>query len=243
MRFLQRARGRRAALVLMITSTSAVLAMRGALASDHQDTPEVELSPRMDINDVYAFPAADTSRVALVLTTSSPLTPGQTAAAAFDPELLYQIKLDQNLDGVEDRVLQFTFTGTTAAAQRVEVRGPSAPVMTGMYGRIVAEAPVLAGPINTTLGGTTGIQLFAGTRDDPFFLDLEQFFCIVPDRRPATGALAGSCATGVAGSFRAAGAAVDYLSGFNALAIVVELPKSMLRATPGKVGVWATISR
>lgn len=216
----------------------------GRLAgSDHQDTPEVELSPRSDINDVYAFPGADTTRLVLVMTTSSPITPAQSAAAAFDPDLLYQIKIDQSgTDGVEDQVLQFTFTGTSAAAQQVEMR-MGAPALTGMFSRRLESAPVVSGAINTTLGGSGGVQLFAGVRDDPFFLDLEQFFCIIPDRRPVSGALAGACATGVAGSFRSAGAAVDYLSGFNTLAIVVEMPKTMLRATPGKIGVWGTISR
>ena len=31
---------------------SLVVALRTSLASDHQDTPEVELHPRLDINDV-----------------------------------------------------------------------------------------------------------------------------------------------------------------------------------------------
>lgn len=231
------------ALALVVVAAGAIAAGT-AVGSDHQDTPEVELSPRSDVNDVYAFPAADTTRVVLVLTTSSPITPAQSGTAAFDPNLLYQIKIDQGgTDGVEDRVLQFTFTGTTAATQQVEMRGPSAPVTTGMFSRLVDEAPAISGAINTSLGSGSGIQLFAGVRDDPFFLDLEQFFCIIPDRKPATGPLAGPCATGVAGSFRDAGSAVDYLSGFNTLAIVVEMPKAMLRPTPGRVGVWGTISR
>ena len=43
------------------------------LASDHQDTPEVELNPRMDINDVFVFPGSSADRVTLVMTTSSPI--------------------------------------------------------------------------------------------------------------------------------------------------------------------------
>ena len=61
--------------------------IRDALGSDHQDTPEVELSPRMDINDVYAFPGASDDQIVLVLTTSSPITPAQSATATFDPNL------------------------------------------------------------------------------------------------------------------------------------------------------------
>src|SRR6187549_313022 len=84
------------------------------LSSDHQDTPEVELNHLCDINDVYAFPSPTTTgNVVLVLTTASPIAAG--VADTFDPNKLYQIKIDNNVsaanarDGVENLVLQFTF--------------------------------------------------------------------------------------------------------------------------------------
>lgn len=212
-------------------------------ASDHQDTPEVELSPRMDINDVYVFPGSSADRTTLILTTSSPITPGQSATAAFDPNLLYQIKIDNSGDGVEDRVFQVTFNGT-GTNQRVSVRGPVRPNETGMANTLVTTGPVVSGAINATLGTASGTQVFAGLRDDPFFIDLEQFFRIIPDRKPATGALSQIPDTPTATAFRPAGSAVDFLRGLNTLALVIELPTSQLTAggTP-KLGVWATISR
>ena len=212
-------------------------------ASDHQDTPEVELSPRMDINDVYAFPGASADRIVLVLTTSSPITPAQSASASFDPNLLYQLKIDNTGDGVEDRVLQFTFTGT-GANQQIQVRGPVAPAAVGMINSVVDASPSLTGAVNSNLGSTTGMQVFAGLRDDPFFLDLEQFFRIVPDRKPVSGPLSQLPETPSASAWRPVGQAVDYLRGINTLAIVVELPVSMLTAGgQPKIGVWGTISR
>ena len=212
-------------------------------ASDHQDTPEVELSPRMDINDVYAFPGASADRIVLVLTTSSPITPAQSASASFDPNLLYQLKIDNTGDGVEDRVLQFTFTGT-GANQQIQVRGPVAPAAVGMINSVVDASPSLTGAVNSTLGSATGLQVFAGLRDDPFFLDLEQFFRIVPDRKPVSGPLSQLPETPSASAWRPVGQAVDYLRGINTLAIVVELPVSMLTAGgQPKIGVWGTISR
>ncbi|MEW5914922.1 MAG: DUF4331 family protein [Gemmatimonadota bacterium] len=212
-------------------------------ASDHQDTPEVELSPRMDINDIYAFPGASADRIVLVMTTSSPITPAQSASATFDPNLLYQLKIDNSGDGIEDRVFQFTFTGT-GANQQVQVRGPVAPASSGMVNTIVRSAPSLTGPINTNLGAPNGLQVFAGLRDDPFFLDLEQFFRIVPDRKPVSGPLSQLPDTPSASAWRPVGQAVDYLRGLNTLAIVVELPTSMLTAGGNpKIGVWGTISR
>jgi hypothetical protein len=212
-------------------------------ASDHQDTPEVELSPRMDINDVYAFPGASADRIVLVMTTSSPITPAQSGSASFDPNLLYQLKIDNTGDGVEDRVLQFTFTGT-GANQQIQIRGPIAPPATGMVNSVGDANPSLTGDVNSNLGSASGMQVFAGLRDDPFFLDLEQFFRIVPDRKPVSGPLSQLPESPSASAWRPVGQAVDYLRGINTLAIIVELPVSMLTAGgQPKIGVWGTISR
>jgi uncharacterized protein DUF4331 len=216
-----------------------------AAASDHQDTPQVELSQFLDINDVYVFPGATTGRLTLVLTTASPLTPAKSVTASFDPDILYQIKIDNTGDALEDRVLQFTFTGT-GQNQRVEMRGPVAPEQAGTANRRVDAAPTLSGAVNTVLGSPAGIQLFTGLRDDPFFIDLEQFFKIIPDRAPVTGPLSKIGPKPEATSFRSPG--IDFLRAFNALAIVVELPESMLLPAGGggadpQIGVWATTSR
>jgi len=237
-------RSRGWAVVAGIAALSATFAVtRSSSASDHQDTPEVELSPRMDVNDVYAFPGSSADRIVLAMTTSSPITPAQSAAASFDPNLLYQLKIDNTGDGIEDKVFQITFTGSGASQQMV-VRGPVAPAQTGTMNTLVSGNASATGLVNTNLGSATGLQAFAGIRDDPFFLDLEQFFRIVPDRKPVSGPLSQLPEQPTASSFRAAGQAVDYLRGINTLAIVLEMPAVML--TDGgtkKIGVWGTISR
>lgn len=229
--------------VAVIAALGATLAITtNSRASDHQDTPEVELSPRMDINDVYAFPGSTPDRIVLALTTSSPITPAQSAGAGFDPNLLYQLKIDNTGDGVEDKVIQVTFTGT-GPSQQVTVRGPVAPAQAGTTNTLVTSG-TMTGATNTNLGSASGIQAFAGIRDDPFFLDLEQFFRIVPDRKPVSGPLSQLPDQPTASSFRTAGQAVDYLRGVNTLAIVLEMPTATL--TDGgtkKIGVWGTISR
>jgi hypothetical protein len=237
-------RPRALAIVAGIAALGATLAItRSSSASDHQDTPEVELSSRMDINDVYAFPGSSADRIVLVLTTSSPITPAQSAAAAFDPNLLYQLKIDNTGDGVEDKVIQVTFSGT-GSNQQMTVRGPVAPAQTGTMNTLLTSGTSITGTTNTNLGSATGIQAFAGIRDDPFFLDLEQFFRIVPDRKPVSGGLSQLPDQPTASAFRPAGQAVDYLRGINTLGIVLEMPTAML--TDGgtkKIGVWGTISR
>jgi hypothetical protein len=217
----------------------AILAGQRLLASDHQDTPEVELNPRMDINDVFAFPGSGADRIALAMTTSSPI---QGTNASFDNNLLYQFRIDNSGDAIEDRVIQVTFSGS-GANQTVTVRGPVAAAMTGMRSTLVDDPQAVTGLVGQTLGSATGVQVFAGLRDDPFFIDLEQFFKIVPDRRPSTGPLS-QPQTQEATSFRNPG--IDFLRSYNALAIVVEVPKSMLTSASGpdaKIGVWGTVSR
>ena len=231
-----------AAVVAAVTSIGTAGVIKLARGSDHQDTPEVELNPAADMTDVYAFPAASPDRVVLVLNSWAFITPAQTSNTYFDPNLLYQFKIDDNTDGIEDKVIQITFTGT-GADQTVEVRGPMAPPVPGAMGNTVADVPpAVTGKINTTLGSATGMQVFAGWRDDPFFIDLEQFFRIIPDRKPVTGPLAQLPDTPTASAFRNPG--IDFVAGFNVLSIVVELPTAALTAGGNpKIGVWGTISR
>ncbi len=233
-------RGRYLSIVFVAGIAASVAGIGALLASDHQDTPEVEINPRMDINDVYAFPGSSPDRVALVMTTSSPIA-GQNAS--FDPDLLYQLKIDNGGDAREDVVFQITFNSGTGSAQQVTVVGPVGPASTGTSNTLVNSTVVVEGAVNTALGSPTGVQVFAGLRADPFFIDLEQFFKILPDRRPSTGPLS-SPSTQTAQQFRNPG--VDLLRPFNALAIVIEVPKAQLvssTAADAKFGVWATISR
>jgi Domain of unknown function (DUF4331) len=229
-------------LALAVATVGTVGVIRLARGSDHQDTPEVELNPATDMTDVYVFPGASPDRTVLVLNTWAFITPAQTTSTYFDPNVLYQFKIDNNTDGVEDKVIQITFDGA-GPNQTVAVRGPVVPPVVGAMGnRIAAAAPAVTGPINQVLGSGAGMQVFAGWRDDPFFIDLEQFFRIIPDRKPVTGPLAQLPDTPSASAFRNPG--VDYVAGFNVLSIVIELPTAWLTAGGNpKIGVWGTTSR
>jgi uncharacterized protein DUF4331 len=218
-----------------------------ATGSDHQDTPDVELNPKMDMTDIYAFPSPTPGRIVLVMDTRAFLTPAQVAdpvQGSFDPNLLYQFKIDNNGDYTEDRVIQVTFSGE-GSAQQVQLRGPTAPPVVGaMMNEVADVAPAVTGGIGTALGSPGGIQLFAGPRDDPFFIDLEAAFCILPDRKPVTGELSTPCDLPGVPPFRPAGEAVNYVNGFNVLAIAIELPSSLLEnGAPGKLNIWGTINR
>jgi hypothetical protein len=240
-------RRRRLVVGSVVIAAAAAGVGRLALGSDHQDTPLVELNPTQDMTDVYAFPGSKPGRIVLVMNSRAFLTPGQTANASFDPNLLYQFKIDNDGDAKEDKVIQVTFTGT-GASQKVTVRGPIDPPVKGaMENTVSGASPTVTGAINTTLGSDNDMQVFAGPRADPFFIDLEAAFCILPDRKPSGGPLAQPCALAANPAppfyFRPAGQAVNYVDGFNVLSIVIELPSSAFeRGAPGKLGIWGTIS-
>jgi hypothetical protein len=262
------------------------MALRELAASDHQQTALTELSPRLDINDVWVFPGSSDDRIALAMTVGSPIAgtkfagTGGNQTANFDPNALYQFKIDNNQDGDPDLVIQFSFDQLANGTQTVDVIGPVVPRDVGAFGSTVRDAFATGTPnirrgamdtnLTTTLAATgsatTGeMQVFTGLRDDPFYIDLEQFFRIVPDRRPTQGPLSSIGGTNPAApgtlsaSFRPActngtpnagqsafsagfGCAVDFLRGLNALTIVVELPESQLvRGGNGQLGVWATV--
>jgi hypothetical protein len=91
----------------------------------------------------------------------------------------------------------------------------------------------VAGTVGTAFAPGAGIRVFAGTREDPFFFDLERFFTIFPDRGVPTGLTQPpeNPNQPMATTWRPAGEARDFLSagGYNVLSIVVELPKSMVQ--------------
>jgi hypothetical protein len=228
-------------LALAISTLGTAGFLRLARGSDHQDTPAVELNAGTDMTDVYVFPGAP-GRTVLVLNSWAFITPAQTPSTYFDPDVLYQFKIDSNTDGIEDNVFQITFD-RAGAGQMVAVRGPIAPPVVGAMGnRVGTDAPSVTGPINTVLGSATGMQVFAGWRDDPFYIDLEQFFRIIPDRKPVTGPLSQLPDAPSASAFRNPG--VDYVQGFNVLSIVIEVPTAWLTAGGNpKIGVWGTTSK
>lgn len=224
-----------AAIGLAALVVPAVLLKR-AHASDHADTPNIAANPGTDISDVFVFPSpTNPNNVVLVMNVHPLIGPGAGLSTFFDPNVLYQFKIDQNKDGVEDLVIQAKFSGT-GPNQTVSIAGPLKPSTTGSYN--VLEKPYsVSGKINTTFSPTNGMQVFAGAREDPFFFDLDQFFTIFPDRAtPVTGKPVANPNTPQAVTWRpapgpgVANPAQDFLSvhQLNVLSIVIEMPRSML---------------
>ena len=200
-------------------------------ASDHADTPDIAANPGTDLTDVYIFPSPeDSNKVVLAMNVHPLIGPGQGATTYFDPNVLYQFKIDTNGDGVEDKVIQAKFTGT-GPTQTVQISGPLRPSTVGTTNQLESPYPK-SGTINTTFTPRAGVKVFAGGREDPFFFDLEQFFTIFPDRAtPLTGTPVANPNTPQAAGWRAPGVAKDFLSTghYNVLSIVIELPRELLK--------------
>ena len=223
--------------------TAGWIGVRQARGSDHADTPQIAAAPGTDLTDVFVFPSPTNSNNVVLALCVSPLIP-TGGTRAFDPNVLYQFKIDNTGDNVEDLVIQARFEGV-GTDQKVFISGPVAPPRTGTMSEATTPYSI-SGVFNTPFTPASGMQVFAGVREDPFFFDLEQFFTILPDRAtPITGTAVplAEANTPKATTWRAAGSAKDFLAGFNVLSIVVELPKSALKGSSGKIAVWCTTSK
>ncbi|MBC7924022.1 MAG: DUF4331 family protein, partial [Bryobacteraceae bacterium] len=97
-----------------IATTLAVLMAAAPLtAANHREAPITALDHKADITDVYAFRSYDgnpTPRVTLIMCVDPLQEPANGPNwFPFDPEILYELKIDNNRDAVEDVVFQFRF--------------------------------------------------------------------------------------------------------------------------------------
>lgn len=196
------------------------------IAADHIDAPAVtgpgSSSPGNDITDIYAFQSpSDNSKMVFVLNTQGLLSPAASASAGFPSNVLYEFNIDNTGDNVEDLVIQCLVQNG-----KIRAYGPVAVGTPGLMSTIktsgpVTEAAVTAYGAAPVIGSNSnGIRVFAGPRDDPFFFDLARFQEILG---------------GTQTSFRNPG--VDSFAGTNVMAIVVEVPKSLL-GTAATINVW-----
>ncbi len=101
---------------------AALLALPSVVStSNHREAPITALDHKADITDLYAFisygPQATTSRTSnagpkatIILCVDPLLEPGNGPTLfPFDPGILYEIKIDNNYDAVEDVTFQFRF--------------------------------------------------------------------------------------------------------------------------------------
>src|SRR5450755_2214552 len=84
----------------------------GVFASSHREAPITALDHAADITDFYAFVSYDhPDRVTFIMNVDPFLEPSNGPNYfPFDPNVLYQMKVDNNQDGMEDVTFQFRFS-------------------------------------------------------------------------------------------------------------------------------------
>ena len=189
------------------------------VAAYHIDAPS-ETGNASDITDFYAFQGQDTNNLVFAVNTQGLLSPGATAAATFNENVMIEVNIDNTGDNVEDLVIQAIRRG-----DKMYFFGPYAPSVKGKTSTInTAQA---AGSVEISKYGQpavvsteNGMKFFAGPRDDPFFFDLGQYQAVI-----------GGTATG----FKTTG--TDTFAGTNVLSVVIEVPKSKL-GTAASLNTW-----
>ena len=211
-----------------------------ASAADHLDAPAAKADHRVDITDVYAF-RSGASMTTLVLNVDGLMTPADSKAASFRPNALYELKLDRDGNGRADLAYRIRFSvptrngdGTVTQAyvvRRMVGAGAADNVWTGNVVAVGRTTPYRHAVRTGAVNG--GGQVFAGTRDDPFFFDLPGFVNFKEKL------LGGSTDLGqLLGGFTHN----DTFAGTNVLSIAIRVPNAKLGGTGASVGVFATTS-
>ena len=245
-----------------------VLASGNMFASSHREAPITALDRGADVTDWYAFVSYDhPDRVTMILNVDPLLEPANGPNYfPFDPNVLYEMKVDNNRDGMEDVTFQFRF--------KTEIRAPG--VFTGFVGGIFGIPPITAlngpgseglslrqtytvtmiknGKATDLTGGNSlyavpsnvgpltmptydtlfsqgvyslanNVRVFAGTVDDPFYIDLGAAFDSLNFRMGVGGILSPQVDSDDTHNY-----APDSVAGYNVNSIVLEVPITMLTA-------------
>jgi hypothetical protein len=234
---------------LFLAAFLLVFSWDGARGADHVDAPLTTADPEVDITDVYAFvDPTDSSRVVLAMAVLPFEIPTNNPNTGFGTQVLYQFKIDNDGDAVEDLVVQMLFDGS-GFNQTLRVIGPAAPMSAGAVNQILALPSSIEGPTQQNLI-QGNFRAYAGLADDAFVFDFTQFNAILDGSQdlfravtsPVLGPLSGR-------SLKPDGTSgIDFFSGVNASHIVVSFPKDLIEGDgffgiDGLVGIWATTSR
>ena len=194
-----------------ILAVGVIASVTIALAADHAEAPGTKADPKADITDYYTWHHGEGADQRLVVALCvDGLQPGGLDAEPFDRDVLYGMHIDTDADNAPDHTIWVRFGQKPNGDWGIKVDGiPGVDgAVTGAVGEAIASGEV---------------KVWAGLRDDPFFMDLEGFEATL-----MTGTL----------SFNPVN---DFFKGRNVNAIVIELPTASLGAT--SFGTWAETRR
>jgi hypothetical protein len=200
-------------------SALAALEMPTSLFEEHshnESSAEDDLHVNLNITDLYAFQKPNDVHKSILIMNVNPMPP--KLADAFDPQAIYEFRIDSNGDAVADIAFRITFSPFTNGEQTAIVRRASGKAAAGKGND--GEVLVMNAPVSfdrrvqvTEVGG---YRFFAGARSDPFFFDLMGF-----------------CNT-----FKFTGN--DYFLDKDVFGIVLEVPNTALGEQPA-IGLWCRV--
>src|SRR6266404_5929218 len=215
-----------------------------ARASSHREAPLISQDPEADNTDTYAFVSPDRPDTVTIVANYIPLEEpaGGPNFTAFGDDVLYAINIDNDGDGEEDIQYRFRFKTTIRNPNSfLYDTGPIASLNDPNWNMPQTYTPDYEALAVTDLPGE--IKVFAGQRDDPFFVDLGSVFDLA-GLRPFNGAHLIPLDPGPG---------VDGVGGYNTHSIVIQVPISQLtrnHRTPSGpddptavIGVYASASR
>lgn len=243
--------------------------------SSHREAPEIAKDPVADNTDVYAFVSPDKPDTVTILANYIPLEgpAGGPNFFSFGDDVLYEIHIDNNGDGLPDLTYQFrfqtqtrnpnTFLYNTGPITSLDSKNWNRPQLYSVnlvnrgqstkLGDKLTTPPCNIGPRSTPdyaqLAASAvhslsrGEKVFAGQRAEGFFVDLGSVFDLL-DLRPFQNLhLIPSAAAN----------GVNGTKGLSVHTIALQIPKKLLTrdgsaATDAKdaravIGVWASASR
>jgi hypothetical protein len=227
-------------------------------ASSHREAPLISGDPQADSTDLFAFVSPDAPDTVTLIASYVPFENPQGGPNfyKFGDNVLYEFKIDNNGDGVEDISYQLRFTtqtrsGDTFLYNTGPIRALDDPNRNVLQtytltrvenGRTVFTAgPMLTMPDNVGFASTpnyggngSGIYEYSeatGGKGRVFAGQTDDAFFL--DLR-VFDLLYGA---------NLSEAGVDSLAGFNVHSIALQVPKAALRASSPIIGVWATASR
>ena len=229
--------------VLALTLACALLLTPAtpAPAADHRDGPIfTDINNALDLNDLYLFlDPNDNSRVVVAFDVAGPIIPPENAANGFFSDAVnYRLQFENTGDAVGDKFIDIQFSKQTAPGNlqlatvtfsapqttwRSSPRPFTAPTTPSSSTAEVAPAPVV------TTDPATGIAVFAGLVEDPFFADLPALARYLDSRR------AGQPDPSLLTRGR------DSFAGYNTRMVALSIPVALLRGPTGDiVGLSAT---
>lgn len=203
--------------------------VRGA---DHGDGPNASNDAAGDLNDIYAFlDPNNISNIVIIMTLRGFIPPGENANfGQFDHRIMTAIEVDLTGDAQAEAFIavQFSPQVSRTSPQTATVSVVNATTLGSIFSltaptTISSIAPTAPAQTVTT-HAATGIKVFAGMTDDPFFFDIPAF------SRFTASVLSGTPDPSLLTRGR------DSFAGYNTMAIALSIPRSLVPAGVTRLG-------